>query len=159
MREQARRAGVQAATMTRLAKAIGLDGYEALRQSYADALRGERGGFLGKADAQLKQQKLKGDHALAAEMLTAMGDQVARLAEPAALESLVAAARRLARSRWVYCLGLRSSHPAAWQLHYILSLIGERTVLLDSRAGTGARTEERRVGKVWVSTGSSRWAP
>src|SRR3546814_14800444 len=82
----------------------------------ADALRGERGGFLGKADAQLKQQKLKGDHALAAEMLTAMGDQVARLAEPAALESLVAAARRLARSRWVYCLGLRSSHPAAWQI-------------------------------------------
>src|SRR3546814_16026198 len=71
-------------------------------------------------------------------MLTAMGDQVARLAEPAALESLVAAARRLARSRWVYCLGLRSSHPAAWQLHYILSLIGERTVLLDSSAGTGA---------------------
>src|SRR3546814_14034982 len=67
-----------------------------------------------------------------------MGDQVARLAEPAALESLVAAARRLARSRWVYCLGLRSSHPAAWQLHYILSLIGERTVLLDSSAGTGA---------------------
>src|SRR3546814_16982559 len=95
----------------------------------ADALRGERGGFLGKADAQLKQQKLKGDHALAAEMLTAMGDQVARLAEPAALESLVAAARRLARSRWVYCLGLRSSHPAAWQLHYIISLLAERTVL------------------------------
>src|SRR3546814_12972810 len=94
MREQARRAGVQAATMTRLAKAIGLDGYEALRQSYADALRGERGGFLGKADAQLKQQKLKGDHALAAELLNAMGDQVARLAEPAAPERLVAAARR-----------------------------------------------------------------
>src|SRR3546814_17346441 len=71
-------------------------------------------------------------------MLTAMGDQVARLAEPAALESLVAAARRLARSRWVYCLGLRSSHPAAWPLHYILPLIGERTVLLDRSAGTGA---------------------
>src|SRR3546814_16980487 len=71
-------------------------------------------------------------------MLTAMGDQVARLAEPAALESLVAAARRLARSRWVYCPGLRSSHPAAWQLHYLLSLIGARTVLLDRSAGTGA---------------------
>src|SRR3546814_1285916 len=39
MREQARRAGVQAATMTRLAKAIGLDGYEALRQSRSEERR------------------------------------------------------------------------------------------------------------------------
>src|SRR3546814_21178029 len=138
MREQARRAGVQAATMTRLAKAIGLDGYEALRQSYADALRGERGGFLGKADAQPKQQKLKADHALAAEMLTAMGDQVARLAAPAALDSLVAAARRLARSRWVYCLGPPSSPPAAWPPHYLLPLTGPPTVLPDRRAATAA---------------------
>src|SRR3546814_19995589 len=112
-----------------------------------------------------------------------MGDQVARLAEPAALESLVAAARRLARSRWVYCLGLRSSHPAAWQLHYILSLIGERTVLLDSSAGTGAdaigpaqaqdtllavsvapytrhtRSEESRGGEACIRTGRTRVVP
>src|SRR3546814_1843825 len=51
---------------------------------------------------------------------------------------MVASARRLALFRWVYCRVLRSSPPAAWQLHYILSLIGERTVLLDSSAGTGA---------------------
>ena len=138
MREQARQAGVQPATMTRLAKALGLAGYDALRQAYADALRGDRAGFLGKADAQLKRQRLKGDHALAAEMLAALGTQIARLAEPPSLECLVAAARRLARARRVYCLGLRSSHPAAWQLHYILSLIGEKTVLLDSGAGIGA---------------------
>src|SRR3546814_5543470 len=51
---------------------------------------------------------------------------------------MVASARRLALFRWVYCRVLRSSPPAAWQLHYILPLIGERTVLLDSSAGTGA---------------------
>lgn len=135
MREQARRAGVQPATMTRLAKALGLEGYEAVRRTYADALRG---GFAGKADVQLRQQKVKGDQALAAEMLDAFERQIAGLREPAALASLVAAARRLAQARRVYCLGLRSSHPAAWQFHYIHSLIGERTVLLDSAAGTGA---------------------
>src|SRR3546814_1210535 len=48
MREQARQAGVQPATMTRLAKALGLGGYDELRQAYADALRGEAAGFLGK---------------------------------------------------------------------------------------------------------------
>ncbi|HEY9549202.1 MAG TPA: MurR/RpiR family transcriptional regulator [Kiloniellaceae bacterium] len=138
MREQARQAGVQPATMTRLAKALGLGGYDELRQAYADALRGEAAGFLGKADAHLRQQKLKGDHALAAEMLAALGAQLASLAEPHALDELVAAAARLHRARRIYCLGLRSSHPAAWQLHYILSLIGEKTVLLDSSAGVGA---------------------
>lgn len=135
MREQARQAGVQPATMTRLAKALGLEGYEALRQAYADALRA---GFAGKADAQLKRQKVRGDQALAAEMLASLGRQIAQLGEPAGLERLVAAARRLASARYVYCLGLRSSFPAAWQLHYILSLIGERTRLLDSGAGIGA---------------------
>ena len=135
MREQARQAGVQPATMTRLAKALGLEGYEPVRQAYADALRA---GFAGKADVQLKRQQVKGDKALAAEMLESLGRQIAWLGEPAALDGLVAAARRLAKARRVYCLGLRSSHPAAWQLHYILSLIGERTRLLDSSAGIGA---------------------
>src|SRR3546814_2156739 len=71
-------------------------------------------------------------------MLAALGAQLASLAEPQALDELVAAAARLHRARRIYCLGLRSSHPAAWQLHYILSLIGEKTVLLDSSAGVGA---------------------
>ena len=39
MREQARRAGVPPATMTRLAQRLGLSGYEELRGSYAAAIR------------------------------------------------------------------------------------------------------------------------
>ena len=37
MREQARRAGVPAATMTRLAKRLGLEGYDQVRELYAGA--------------------------------------------------------------------------------------------------------------------------
>lgn len=48
MREQARQAGVQPATMTRLAKHLGFSGYEDVRQLYADAMRGEGTGFAGK---------------------------------------------------------------------------------------------------------------
>src|SRR4051794_25052681 len=39
MREQARRAGVQPATMTRLAKRLGLEGYDMVRDLYAQAIR------------------------------------------------------------------------------------------------------------------------
>jgi len=39
MREQARQAGVQPATMTRLAKRLGMDGYDDVRELYAAAVR------------------------------------------------------------------------------------------------------------------------
>ena len=58
MRRQAKEAGVQPATMTRLAKRVGFDGYEAIRDIYAAALRDPvpqtftaKGGRAGSAPA------------------------------------------------------------------------------------------------------------
>jgi DNA-binding MurR/RpiR family transcriptional regulator len=138
MREQARQAGVQPATMTRLAKHLGLAGYEDIRQLYADAMRNDVTGFAGRVGAQAKNQKLKGDHALAADMLVGISAQVGQLSQPAALDTLVEAAQRLSAARRIYCLGLRSSHSPAWHLHYILSLAGKHSVMLDTVGGIGA---------------------
>src|SRR5947209_11854448 len=69
MREQARQAGVQPATMTRLAKRLGLGGYDAVREMYAETIRGAGPGFSRKAGAQVASQKRKGDRALAADMV------------------------------------------------------------------------------------------
>jgi DNA-binding MurR/RpiR family transcriptional regulator len=137
MREQARQAGVQPATMTRLAKRLGLDGYDAVRELYADTIRTASPGFARKAGAQVASQKLKGDRALAADMVASLNTQIARLNEPAALDRLAAAAARLAGASRVYCLGVRSAYSIALHLHYILSLFGRETVLLDSGAGIG----------------------
>src|SRR6188474_1054459 len=137
MREQARQAGVQPATMTRLAKRLGLDGYDAVRAMYAETIRNAGPGFARKAGAQVASQKRKGDRALAAEMVATLNAHVARLSEPGALDRLAAAAAKLTAARRIYCVGLRACHPVAWHLHYVLSLVGERTVLLDSVAGTG----------------------
>jgi DNA-binding MurR/RpiR family transcriptional regulator len=145
MREQARHAGVPPATMTRLAQRLGLDGYEQVRALYAGAVRdgtldfaGRAGaGFAGKAGAQVEAQKLRGERALAADMVQSLGQQIARLAEPAALDRLVAAADRLHKAQRVYCLGLRSCHSAVWHFHYMLSLLGDKTVMLDDAGGTG----------------------
>ena len=137
MREQARQADIQPATMTRLAKHLGFDGYDDVRQIYADAMRTDGLGFAGRVGAQAKSQKLKGDHALASEMLSGIGAQVAALTRPAMLDTLVEAARRIERSRRIHCLGLRSSHSAAWHLHYILSLAGKQSIMLDAVGGIG----------------------
>lgn len=138
MREQARQAGVQPATMTRLAKRLGLSGYEDLRAMYAAAVRNGELGFARRADAQVSSQKLKGDKALVAEILSSIGRQIDGLTKPGTLDSIVASAKALAGARRIYCLGLRSSHSVAWQLHYVLGLIGERTVHLDGIGATGA---------------------
>jgi DNA-binding MurR/RpiR family transcriptional regulator len=137
MREQARHAGVPPATMTRLAQRLGLDGYDVVRALYAGAVRDGTLGFAGKAGAQVEAQKLRGERALAVDMVHSLGQQIARLAEPAALDRLVAAADRLHKARRVYCLGLRACHSAAWHFHYMLSLLGDKTVMLDDAGGTG----------------------
>jgi DNA-binding MurR/RpiR family transcriptional regulator len=137
MREQARQAGVQPATMTRLAKRLGMDGYDEVRELYAAAVRDGDLGFAGKAGVQVVSQKLKGDKALAADMLKSIGAQIDRLAAPEGLDRLVSAARTLALARRIYCLGLRSSHSVAWHLHYVLTLVSERSIHLDGIAATG----------------------
>src|ERR1700749_386525 len=82
MREQARQSGVQPATMTRLAKRLGMDGFDEGRGLYGAALRGGDRGFVGKVGAQVIHQKLKGDKALAADMLASIGRQIETLAMP-----------------------------------------------------------------------------
>ena len=135
MREQARHAGVQPATMTRFAKQLGLDGYERVREAHAAAVRDGGIGFSGRASSV--KPRLRGDRALAARMVDTIATQVASLNRPETLDRMAAAAEALAGARRVYCLSLRSIHPVAWYVHYIMTLVGERSVFLDGIAGSG----------------------
>jgi hypothetical protein len=72
--------------MTRLAKRLGLDGYDSVRELYAGAVRAGTLGFAGKAGVQVEAQALHGERALAAEMASMLSRQIAALAEPAALD-------------------------------------------------------------------------
>ena len=95
MREQARQASVNPATMTRLAKHLGVGGYHELRKRYAEAVRDGELGFAGRAVAQVKNQKLRGDSALAAEMMGSLARHFAEMANPDMAATLAAAARDL----------------------------------------------------------------
>jgi len=138
MREQARQAGVQPATMTRLAKYLGMAGYEDIRQQYADAMRSDTTGFAGRVGVQAKSQELIGDRALAADILAGITAQMGQLSQPESLGVLVEAAKLISGARRIYCLGLRSSHSPAWHLHYILSLAGKHSTMLEAVGGIGA---------------------
>jgi DNA-binding MurR/RpiR family transcriptional regulator len=138
MRDQARNAGVQPATMTRFAQFLGLSGYDQIRSIYHDAIRERTTGFAEKARQQVKDQALEGDSALAARIFARISHQIDGLTHPEMLKSLVAFAQILAKTRRVYCLGQRSCHPVMWHFNYMLSLLGERSIIVDGEAGTGA---------------------
>lgn len=137
MREQARRAGVQPATMTRLAQFLGLKGYDKVRELYAKKIRDQGNSFAIRADAQLHSQRLRGERALAVDIVQAIVNQATNILKPEVLDEIIDATRIISSCKTLYCLGLRSSHPVAWQVYYILSLIGKKSVLLDTIAGTG----------------------
>lgn len=137
MREQARRAGVPPATMTRLAQRLGLDGYEDVRRTFAAAVRKSAIGYGAKASELVTQHRAGGAQPLVAEMAEALARHVGALAEPATAAQFAAAAADLVKMRHIYCLGLRSSFPVAYTFHYICALAGRPVTLLEAAGGTG----------------------
>ena len=136
MREQARRAGVPPATMTRLAKRLGLEGYDEVRALYAGAVRDGTLGFAGKAGVRSRPRSCA---AIGRWRRTWCNRSAAR--SPGSPAGRARAPGQCgwppARGAAIYCLGLRSCHAAAWHFHYVLSLLGDRTVMLDDAGGTG----------------------
>ncbi|HAA45478.1 MAG: RpiR family transcriptional regulator [Halomonas sp. 54_146] len=137
MRELARLAAVQPATMTRLAKFLGLPGYDELRAQHAAVLRRGNDGFAAKVRLRLDEGNETVESDIASHMLQGLSAQIAKLCEPDSLKRLEATANRLRSARKVYVLGLRSCHAVAWHFHYVMTLLGDRSVHLDGPGGTG----------------------
>lgn len=134
MRELSRNAGVQPSTMTRLAKFLGFSGYDDLRGEHADVIRVSAEGFAARA-LQRDEGVMNGE-GLAGRMLQSISAQIGRLCEADTLARLSTMADRLGNARKIYVLGLRSCHSVAWHFHYVMTLLGEKTVHLDGPAGT-----------------------
>ncbi|WP_417862221.1 MurR/RpiR family transcriptional regulator [Vreelandella venusta] len=137
MRELARHAAVQPATMTRLAKFLGKQGYDDIREHYVAALRRGNDGFAAKVRQRNEEARASANGNIAAHMLHGLSAQISQLCEPGSLQRLEAIANTLKSARKVYVLGLRSCHSVAWHFHYVMSLLGDRSVHLDGPAGTG----------------------
>ncbi|MFC0804852.1 MurR/RpiR family transcriptional regulator [Ensifer sp. P24N7] len=145
MREQARRAGVPPATLTRLAKRLGFDGFDKLKDIFADSIRCRPESFARPAEGFLVRRKAEGDDTHIADTIDALRGHLMDLAQPSAVAVLTAAAHLMIESRHIFCIGLRSSFLAAHQMHYVGSLLGSPTILIDRIGGT-AHDAVRNVG-------------
>jgi DNA-binding MurR/RpiR family transcriptional regulator len=146
LREQARRSGIAPATLTRLAQRVGLKGYDEIRKVYADAVRGRPESYHGRAQELLARHGSGGDTALARDIFASLGRHLQALVEPAAVERIAAAAETIAKADHVFCLGQRSSFAVAFIFHYVRSLFGSKSILIDGPGATG-RDALRTIGR------------
>lgn len=142
MRQLAQRAGVQPATMVRLAQKLGLEGYEDLRAPFRDELRRQPSGY-GRRARQLQERtgRRSGGRALthlAAEMISADKENLSLTLQAIGGDGLAATSTVLAKSRRLYVMGMRSLYPAAYYTHYACCLFRDEVILLDGPGGTYA---------------------
>jgi DNA-binding MurR/RpiR family transcriptional regulator len=137
LRQQAHRAGIAPATLTRLAQRLGLSGYNVVRKLHADAVRRRPDSYRGRAEELLARRDREGDAALVQDIFGALAEHLQSLSSPAAVASFTSAADAIAGADHVYCLGLRSSYSVAYIFHYVRSLFGSSSVLVDGSGATG----------------------
>ena len=137
MREVARRAEVTPATMTRLAQRLGFDGFGDLRALFTDALRARAVPFRERAEGLRVRRDLDGDSALVTDTLAVVSGHLKTLSAPDTLSAIAQAADIIQHSERAYWVGARSGFAPMHLGAYLLSLIGEKTRLLDQAGGIG----------------------
>ncbi|HXL30794.1 MAG TPA: MurR/RpiR family transcriptional regulator [Bradyrhizobium sp.] len=140
MREQARRAGIPPATLTRLAQRFGLKGYDEIRKLYAEVVRHRPENLRGRAEQLLRRRDSEGDEALIQDIFSALTQHLQALSTSDSIERFTAAAEIIARSKRVFCLGMRSTFSVAYNFHYVRSLLGAASVLVDGPGGIATDT-------------------
>src|SRR6185312_14790436 len=95
-REQARRAGVTPATMTRLAQRLGLAGYDGVRKLYADAVRRRPDSYRGRAEELLARRDSEGDAALVQDIFASLTQHLQNISSPDSIDRFTAAADMIA---------------------------------------------------------------
>jgi DNA-binding MurR/RpiR family transcriptional regulator len=135
MREQARRAGIPPATLTRLAQRFKLKGYDEIRRLSAEAVRERADSYRGRAEELLQRRDSEGDAALIQDIFSSLSRHLQELSKPVMVDRFRAAADIIAKSRRVFCLGLRSTFSVAYSFHYARALFGAESVLVDGPGG------------------------
>lgn len=137
MREQARLAEVPASTMTRFAKALGLPGYDAVRDIFKASLRTRGNEFGTRAQGLVELNQRIGEAALAMDMAHNAAAQIQSLGTGETMAAIVRAAKLLSSAREIFCLGLRGSFPVAFQFAHVSEYFARNVTLVDGAGESG----------------------
>jgi DNA-binding MurR/RpiR family transcriptional regulator len=130
MRDLAASAGLQPASFTRLAQALGHSGWDDFRDALIEARRPAAAPFSARVKPQARGRG-HGAAAMPADMIAADAEGLSRLAPGPIAE----AAKALHSARRIWIAGFRSCRAVAQLLHYQLRLFRPDTVRLVGGAG------------------------
>ena len=99
--------------------------------------------FRGRAQELLDRRHAEGDAALVQDIFSALARHLQVLSSPASIERFAAAADRITAAKRVFCLGLRSTFSVAYIFHYVRSLFGATSVLVDGGSFPEPRNPDR----------------
>jgi len=146
MRSVAGNAGLQPASMLRLARELGFDNYEAFKAVYIDWLTRQDSGLVSRTIQLRNRSRNEGTGKSLADFLHT---ELVNLDKTLASEnqrSWIRAQQALSKATNVYILGVRSLFSAAYYFHYVLSSFRKGVTLVHGTGGTVA-DELRRIDK------------
>lgn len=132
MRAIAARAGVQPATLVRLAQRLGFDGWQSLRALFVQALRDNH---LSYAVRARKLVGISGRQDLLDEIVQAQYRNLEALRNQST-QDIAAAARLLHRAKVIRVAGFRACFPIAFAFQYVCRLFRDAVDLIRGEAGT-----------------------
>src|SRR5690606_1383975 len=132
IRHVAARAGVQPATLVRLAQALGFPGWTVLKQVFVAALHNTPLRYADQAREGIRSRAPR--DTLETSALT-QADNLGRLAADN-VDRLPDAVRLLARAKRVYVAGFRASFAPAFTFQYLYRLFRPSVAMLRGDAGT-----------------------
>lgn len=132
MRKIAAKAGVQPATLVRLAQSLGFDGWQNLRELFVESVRGGSPAYAKRAKKLLSAS---GSSGMFLEMLQTQHRNL-EWAGANNTQSLPKAVDLLSSAANVHVAGFRACFPVAFTLHYIYRLFRPTVHLIRGDAGT-----------------------
>jgi len=120
MRALARRAGVPAATMTRMAQRVGYAGFDDLRAVYLNDARAAPDWFSSKAQGMLNRRDAMGEPALVGDLAQSIAGNTADLADDELRRAVARASDLLMAADRIFCVGARSAYPVVFVFSHVL---------------------------------------
>ena len=136
MRTVAANSGVALPNFARLAKAMGFDKYNELRDVYRKHVQtGAAGGYPERANRLQSSGKVSGDDAVWASFRESALNSIGNVFACIDARTIAGVAEKLLKKDTIYVVGMQSSYPFANYLSYVGGMVTSKVRLLGRRGG------------------------
>jgi DNA-binding MurR/RpiR family transcriptional regulator len=146
MRTLATRAGVHPNSFVRLARYLGFEGYDAMRERFRDFVRSGTGSSEDRARWLQVMARQGGNAKIVGQMAASMISNLEQMMQDQDMGKLDKVVRWMMQSQRVYILGVGAGYPLAYNFWYVARMIRENFILIP-RHGSLPMDDVTSIGK------------